>query len=286
MSGTDRVAKKRERRIIQRSREREEMFISDYVKQKYPDIHTEAVQVYRLLVKKYPDKTDVRKTIEHKAWKSTNATILHPAFDMQQSSTIPALAQMKLVFPQLNTEPLTIPEYPANTEPLTNPEHPSNTEPSTIPEHPSNTEPSTIPEHPSNTEPSTIPEHPSNTEPSTISTPESQTCPEPPTPPKSTYADNMRLVIPLLKPPVKQPGIITETLEIVTEETLQGDQQPTTMEQVDPKILEQVIAELRTDPVLKDVFAEVELQFEQGMDIDIDIDTDTRLEDELNWEFW
>ena len=275
MSDTDRVAKKRERRVIQRSREREEMFISDYVKQKYSDIHTEAVQVYRILVKKYPDKTDVRKTIEHKTWKSTNATILHPAFDMQQPSTIPALAQMKIVFPQLNTESLTIPEYPANTEPLTNPEYPANTEPSTIPEYPSNTEPSTIPEHPSNTEPSTT------------STPESQTCPEPPTPPKSTYADNMRLVIPLLKPPVKQSGIITETLEIVTEETLQGGQQPTIMEQLDPKILEQVIAELRTDPLLKDVFAEVELQFEQGMDIDIDIDTDTRLQDELeNWEFW
>ena len=99
----------------------------------------------------------------------------------------------------------------------------------------------------------------------------------------------MRLVIPLLKPPVKHPGIITETLEIVTEETLQGDQQPTTMEQVDPKILDQLIHELRADPDLKDIFADIEQQFEQEqrMDIDIDIDTDTRLEDELeNWEFW
>ena len=98
MSGTDRVAKKRERRVIQRSREREEMFISDYVKHKYPDIHTEAVQVYQLLATKYPNKTDVRKTIEHKAWKITNATILHPAFDTQQPSTIPTPCTVEISF--------------------------------------------------------------------------------------------------------------------------------------------------------------------------------------------
>ena len=283
MSGTDRVAKKRERRIIQRSREREEMFVSDYVKQKYPDIHAEAVQVYELLAKKYPDKADVRKTIEHKAWKITSATILHPAFDTQQAPTIPILAQMKLVFPQLNTEPLTIPEYPAYTEPLTapTPEPQASTEPPT-PEPQASTEPPT-PEPQASTEPPT-PEPQASTEPPT---PEPQASTEPPNPPKSTYADNMRLVIPLLKPPVKHPGIITKTLEIVTEETLQGDQHPTTMEQFDPEILDKLIGELRADPDLKDIFADIELQFEQGMDIDIDIDTDTRLEDQLeNWEFW
>ena len=55
-----------------------------------------------------------------------------------------------------------------------------------------------------------------------------------------------------------------------------------------------MIEELRADPDLKDMFADIEQQFEQeqGMDIDIDMDMDidieldTRLEDELNWEFW
>ena len=121
MSDTDRVAKKRERRVIQRSREREEMFISDYVKQKYSDIHTEAVQVYRILVKKYPDKTDVRKTIEHKTWKSTNATILHPAFDMQQPSTIPALAQMKIVFSSIKYRILNNPRISSKHRTLNKP---------------------------------------------------------------------------------------------------------------------------------------------------------------------
>ena len=104
------------------------------------------------------------------------------------------------------------------------------------------------------------------------------------------YADNMQLIIPLLKPPVKHPGLITQTLEIITEETLQEDQQYPYIDQIDPQIVEQLITELRADPDLKDIFTDIEQQFqqeqEQGMDIDIDIDMDTRLEDELNWEFW
>ena len=58
------------------------------------------------------------------------------------------------------------------------------------------------------------------------------------------------------------------------------------MEQIDPKILEEVIAELRADPDLKDTFLEIEQQFQEGIDMDIDIGMDTRLEDELNWEIW
>ena len=240
MAHREKVVKKREMRIKQRAREREEIFICDYVKQKYPDIHAEAAQTYQLLIKKYPDKADLRKTSEHKTWKNMNATILHPAFNMIQTDIIiPPLAQMKLCFP----------EQPQNTEP-----------------------------------PATA--EPQNTEPSPTPTPEPQTSPEPPTPSKSSYSDNMRLVIPLIKPPAKQPEIIVETLEIVTEQTLQGDQEQQTMEQIDPQTMDQVIEELRADPNLKDIFADIEMQFDQELDIDIDIGMDTRLEDELNWEFW
>ena len=135
---------------------------------------------------------------------------------------------------------------------------------------------------------------PPSPEPPTPPCPESPS-PEPPSPPKPPqkgkvpYSDNMQLIIPLLKPPVKHVGVITETLEIVTEEILQGDEQPTNLEQIDPQMMEKIITELRADPDLKTIFSEIEQQFEeQGMDIDIDIelDMDTRLEDELNWEFW
>ena len=97
----------------------------------------------------------------------------------------------------------------------------------------------------------------------------------------------MRLIIPLIKPPVKHVGLITETLEIVTEEILQGDEQ-LSLEQIDPGALEKIITELRADPDLKDIFSDIEQRVEfEGLGMDLDISEDIRLEDELeNWEFW
>ena len=206
------------------------------------------------------------------------ATTIHPAFNMQESTSIPALAQMRICFSQQTIETLTTSE-PSTTEPTTTSE-PSTPEPTTTSE-PSTTEPTTTSE-PSTTEPTITPE----------------TSPEHPIPPKSTgktmYSDNLQLIIPLLKSPIKQRGLISETLQIVTEETLQEEeeeqqQQHLNIDQIDPKIMEQLINELRADPNLKDLFADVEHQFEQGMDLDMDIDIgmDTRLEDQLeNWEIW
>ena len=317
MSGTGNVDKKRETRTKQRCKEREELFISDYIKHKYPDVYGEAARVYELLTNHYPNKIDIRKTAEHKAWKITNTANLHPAFNIRQTVIIPPNAQVRIFFPEQNPEPSATTEQSPNPEPSATTEQSPNPEPSATTEQPPNPEPSATTEQPPNPEPSATTEQSPNPEPSTSTeqspnpepsatteqspnpepsasiepptpepiTPEPQASPEPPTPPKptgkATYADNMRLIIPLLKPPVKHPGLITETLEIVTEEILQGDQQPTSMEQIDPQIMEQLISELRADPDLKDKFADIE------QEMDIDIDMDTRLEDELeNWEFW
>ena len=95
----------------------------------------------------------------------------------------------------------------------------------------------------------------------------------------------MQLIIPLIKPPVNHPGVVTQTLQIITEEIIQ--EQPQNVDQIEPEILEQLLAELRADPELGSIFEDMEqdAEFEElGMDIDINIDT--RLEDELNWEFW
>ena len=286
MSNTEKIAKRRETRIKQRCKEREDLFTSDYIRYKYPAIHDEAVRVYELLNKHYPNKVDVRKTPEHKAWKINGTANLHPAFNIRQAVVIPPNAQLTVIFPEQppNPEPAATPE-PPNTEPTARPEQPPNPEPAATPEPP-NTEPTARPEQPPNPEPAATPEPPSpeppNPEPSS---------PKPPTPPKPKgkipYTDNMQLIIPLLKSPVKHPGLITETLEIVTEEILQGDEQPTSIEQIDPQIMEQLITELRADPDLGAIFADIEQQVElEGLDIDIELDMDTRLEDELNWEFW
>ena len=281
MSGSERVIKKREARIKQRNKERQDLFASDYVKHKYPAIYAEAVQVFQILTNQYPNKLDARKTDEHKVWKTTDPSFLHPAFNIRQASVLPPQAHVKIYFPEQtpNPEPLAIMEPPIIEPPNSEPSHQTpNPEPLATMEPPIIEPPNSEPSHQTpNPEPLAITEPP---------TTEPQESPEPP-----TYVDNMQLIIPLLKPPKKHSDLITQTLDIVTEETLQTCQQPLRMEQLDPQILEQLMAELRADPMLKDLFSDLEQQIEfegpDGMDIDIDIGMDTRLEDQIeNWEFW
>ena len=277
----ERLAKRRETRTKQRSQEKEDLFISDYVKHKYPVIHAEALQIYQALFNQYPDKIDLRKTEEHKLWKIQGIQNLHPALNIRQ---VPPDAQLSVFFPQPTTPNLestttnleaTVPEATAPESPnleATAPE-PPNLE-ATVPE-------ATAPESP-NLE-ATAPEPP-NLE---ATAPEA-TAPEPQNPKpkgKIVYKDNMQLIIPLIKSPVKHPGVITETLQIITEEIVQ--EHPQSIDQIDPKILDQLITELRADPDLGSIFKDMEQQAEfEELDMDIDIGIDTRLEDELNWEFW
>ena len=349
MSKIERLVKRRETRTKQRCQEREDLFVSDYVKHKYPTIHEEAVRVFGLLSNQYPNKLDVRKTEEHKAWKIYGTTNMHPAFNIHQATVIPPNAQLRVIFPESTTpEPPNLesatpePPNPESTTPEPPNPEPPNPEPpnleSATPEPPNpeppNPEPpspeppnleSATPEPPNpeplNPEPpnleSATPEPPNpeppnpeppNPEPPNLESatpeppnpeppnPESATpeppSPKPPTPPKPKgkipYKDRMQLIIPLIKSPVKHPGVITETLEIITEETLQGNEHLPNLDEIDPKIIDQLISELRTDPDLGSIFTDLEQQLEcEELAMDIDIDMDTRLEDELeNWEFW
>ena len=283
MSKEERLQKRRERWRKNRNTEKEDQLMIDYVRHKYAAIYEEAVRVCNHIVKKYPEKNDLRKTQEHKIWLSNDSTTIHPIFNSISPSTSALPESQTLTIIARPLLPTTIANPQTTTTILPNPE-PSSPEPQ-IPEPP-------IPEL-------SIPEPPipelSIPEPPTpeLSIPE-QLNPEPPSPktpipPKSkgkiSYTDNMQLIIPLLKSPVKQSGVITETLEIITEEIIQGDEHQV-VEQLDPQTMEQLVSELRADPDLKDIFADIEQQLElEGLDIDIDMDT--RLEDELeNWEFF
>ena len=48
--------------------ERFEIFISDYVKHKYPDIYDEAGRFFKILREKNPSKLDLKKTAEYRDW--------------------------------------------------------------------------------------------------------------------------------------------------------------------------------------------------------------------------
>ena len=273
MSKEERLQKRRERWRKNRNTEKEDQLMIDYVRHKYAAIYEEAVRVCKHIVKKYPEKNDLRKTQEHKIWLSNDSTTIHPIFNSISPSTSALPESQTLTIIARPLLPTTIANPQTTTTILPNPE-PSSPEPQ-IPEPP-------IPEL-------SIPEPPIPE----LSIPK-QLNPEPPSPktpipPKSkgkiSYTDNMQLIIPLLKSPVKQSGVITETLEIITEEIIQGDEHQV-LEQLDPQTMEQLVSELRADPDLKDIFADIEQQLElEGLDIDIDMDT--RLEDELeNWEFF
>ena len=259
----------------------------DYIRHKYAAIYEEAAQVCKHIAKKYAEKNDLRKTQEHKIWISNDSTTIHPIFNSISTSTLALPEYQTLTIIARPLLPTTIANPQTTTTILPNPEPPS-PEPQ-IPEPP--TPELSIPEQLNPEPPSPEPQIPEPPTPE-LSIPE-QLNPEPPspktqTPPKSkgkiSYTDNMQLIIPLLKSPVKQSGLITETLEIITEEIIQGDEHQI-VEQLDPQTMEQLVSELRADPDLKDIFADIEQQLElDGLDIDIDIDT--RLEDELeNWEF-
>ena len=104
----------------------------------------------------------------------------------------------------------------------------------------------------------------------------------------------MQLNIPLL-----EPSVITQTLQIVTQETLQEEGNPLQVaaeeivplypsltEEIPGEIIDRIIGELREDPELKNIMTDIEqtMEFEQlGMDLELPED---RLENELNNVFW
>ena len=311
---------------------KEEQYIVEYIRFKYPTIYEEAAGVCLQLKAKYPDKIDWRKTAEHRAWLVNGATTEHPIFytnailatnlfelrkamnrasiHLVNPTTRPQTATMlnaRLPEPQIPVpQPSPEPQIPV-PQPSPEPQIPV-PQPSPEPQIPvpqPSPEPQIPVPHPSPEpqipvpQPSPEPQIPVPQPSPEPQIPVPQPSPEPqiPVPQPSPepqnhksintqhYSDNMQLVIPLIKPPVKQPGLITETLEITTEEVIGEDGQSVKFAEIDPKIIESVIEELRKDPDLKDVFANVEQEFEIDTNMDIDIELD-RLEDELNWEFW
>ena len=118
--------------------------------------------------------------------------------------------------------------------------------------------------------------------------------PESPEPGRQTNSieKTMELRIPLIHLPDKTPkNISTETLQTLTEEVVEEGTidtiHPSLYEEISPEVIDNIIAELRGDPGLKDIMTslEEEIQLEQvGMEVDVEIDD--RLETELENLLW
>ena len=259
MSKSARIERRRLTRIKRRAKEREDLFALDYIRHKYPAVYNEAAQICQQLNHKYPDKADLRKTAEHRLWKSHNPE--QTVFALNQPTPIPQNVQITVTcLPTGLQETAEI-----QSEPSTNPSPYS--------------------------EPATNQHPPSSPK----SNPNSPTMSEPPRITRLPLNDNMELRIPLLKAPMKQSSITTETntvhhstvttetLQIITEEIIQEDTTFQNLDEIDSELIEKIINELQTDPDLRDTFDDIDFQ-ELGMDLDIPEDM---FEKELeNCQFW
>ena len=279
MSRAAKIERRRLTRIKRKAIERKDLFALDYIRHKYPDVYNEAARICELLNNKYPNKFDLRRTAEHRAWKKNPEQSI---YTIQQPICIP---------PDVEITVTCQPVCPQTTESTSNTEIQSRSEPPTSPD------PSPCSELPISHDPPSSPESTSN--------PNSSTMPEPPAITRLPLRDNMQLLIPLLKAPAKRPtetlqeentvhpvpqnhpSVTTETLQVITEEVLQEDSAFQSLDEIDPEAIEKIINELRTDPDLRNTFNDIEEQIEfQELGMDLEIPEDM-LEKELeNWEFW
>ena len=240
----------------QRNKIRQNLLISEYIQLKYFNIYLEAAEFYNDINRNHPTKHDLTKTYEFRKWKSTiTGEIVKEPKKAGPPRPRPSHLDIQVV-PFQGLNPIEI--------------------------------------NPQSEITVTCVEQTSDTADSSPQTPDTADSSPPPTPVKqragkNEYTDNLQLRIPLMsfKPktlpvssdeehPSIEPPVMTETLQIVTEEILSEDTiQPSLHEELSQEFIQKIIDELRTEPDLKDIFTSVEeqIEFEQlGMDIDIDIE--------------
>ena len=279
-----RKAKRREKQ----SKIRQALLVNGYVYVKYFNIYQEAAQHYNDLNSRYPMKADLTKCDEFRAWKMAQSgapirirkynKVCHTNIPMEKCVEIPVQPVERVEIPVQPVERVEIPVQPVErveipVQPVERVEIPVQpVERVEIPVQP--VERVEIPVQP--VERVEIPVQPAERVPKKV----------------------MELKIPLLKP-----SVVTETLFIQTEETIQENLlevategitqeetptfHPSLMEEIPQDIIDKIIKELREDPELKTIMSNIEedLELEQ-IDMEVDISDDDRLENELENLMW
>ena len=244
------------------------MFVSDYIQTKYLHIYQEAAKLYNNLNELYPSKPDLRRTDEFRYWKNSIAKDRSMPY-----IRMPRQKKRKFVHTPHRNIPIQLcMDSTINLTVLPNAENQT-------------------------------------------SGSESSPTPAESPPAGSIHEKIMQLRIPLLSPsqrdpksneipdetPVESNEIPDETpvesneipdeIETVTEEVIQESADilyPSLLDEIAPEVIDNIIAELREDPELKDIVAGVEQQLEVeevGLDIDLP-DLSDPLEDELQNIMW
>ena len=246
----ERSARRRQTRKARSEAIRVDSFLADYIKHKHNNLYNEAKQFYDMLRHRYPSKLDLKKTKEYGFWKNNTGINLTATMSNAQLET-------------LQTPPQSSKQTQAVSSDFEQPSPQSSDQPQSVPPTPEQSSPSDSEQPTSPSDEQTHSVHPDQCD----------------------YNDNLQLRIPLMKVTSiqKEPTIITETLETVTEETLAvGAIQPSLEQEISPGLLEQIIEELQGDPELHNIFSTLEEQidFEQ-LGMDIEINDDNLLEKEL-----
>ena len=265
-----------ELRRIEKSKRRQAYFIADYIQVKYFNLYSEAANFFNALNTLYPTKYDIRKTGEYRSWRmelTTGQRTIKAKPPTYENIAMSTNTYCQNTDQQPESHELSEPQSP-ESEPQSPESEPQS--PECHPKSPQSDEqlPESEPQSPQSDEqlPESEPQSPEN---------DQQLSEKEPVP----WKDNMELKIPLLEyissnPRNSEPSVTTQTIEIITEQTLDQsnmDNNPSN-QLIDASInesIDQIIRELRQDPELHSIFNEIELS--EGIDIEEDI----RLENEL-----
>ena len=264
-----------------RAQVRQALLISEYIQCKYTDVYQEAANFYNELNARFPSKSDLRRTDEFKVFKMgipfhTKKVTRKYTKQSYEPIQVTTGSSFTLICQQLaSTE--------GDEQTAANPEGDEQT--AANPEGDEQT--AANPE-----------KHPEGDE-QTAANPEGdeQTAANPEKHPEGDGQKIMQLRIPLLKP-----SVITQTVQVVTDEVLEENPlqvasneivpesttlYPSLHEEIPNDILERIINELRQEPELNTIMTDIEQSIElEQLDMDIDIPIDDRLENELENLFW
>ena len=275
-------AKRRERQ----TKVRQALLINEYIFTKYLAIYQEAARYYNQLNTLHPTKKDLRKCKEFKAWKTgTNQYTPTRSYPKVYHSNIP-MEQLELpVQTDLSEQQLEISVQADSEQPELSVQ--TDSEQLEISVQADSEQPELSVQ--------TDSEQPELSVQTDSEQPEQTNSEQPEQPEQANPGKKvMELKIPLMAP-----SVVTETLQILTQEIIQEKASegiteenttihPSLHEELPQDIIDRIINELREDPELKTIMNDIEQDIEiEQIGMDLDIFEDNRLEDELeNMALW
>ena len=248
-----------------RQQARAALFIQEYIEHKYPEIYEESVAFYNHVNSIYPEKKDLRKTDQFKALKLGFTFVAK-----QGDNVVKNPRQVYQPISTLNQQNFTIVCYK---------EQQTTTEQTTTEQ--TTTEQTTTEQ--------TTTEQTTTEQTTTEQTITEQTITEQITTEQTEKVMQLRI-------PLMSPSVITQTVNVVTQEIVEEnplstaydqilaeDIAPTLNEEIPQEAFDRIMAELRQDPDLNKIMEDIELE-QIDMDVDLPLEDD-RLEQEL-FELW